>query len=346
VEREHPMLPVATEPSPGANVEPFKVLVVDDDQDAREAVEMAVRSFGHSCRISRDGLEAWEMHSADRADIIISDWKMPRMDGLELCRRVRSDDPSRTYTHFIFVTANADKAQAAEAMRAGADDYLRKPMDIDDLETRLAVARRVLMLQRELRAHNRVLRSDSERALVQARTDPLTAASNRLALAEDLEVLAARAARYRHRYCAALCDVDQFKAYNDHFGHLPGDDVLRNVARAIHEALRGGDDFYRYGGEEFLAILPEQSLTEAAAGMDRVRKAVQDLQIPHAPQASLPFVTISVGIAELGPESASSMDEWLRRSDKALYAAKAHGRNRVEIEALEERADHHMHHSY
>ena len=320
--------PVAT----AVSTESFKVLIVDDDRDARDAVEVAVETFGHSCALAHDGLEAWEMHCADRADIIISDWKMPRMDGVELCRKVRSDDPARAYTHFIFVTGNADKAHATEAMRAGADDYLVKPIDIDDLETRLAVARRVLLLHRELRASNKALRSDSERALLEARVDPLTAVSNRLALSEDLQALTARAARYQHRYCAALCDVDQFKAYNDCYGHLAGDEALRQVAHAIQEELRRGDGFYRYGGEEFLAILPEQSLLEATAGMDRVRQAVERLQIPHAPGANTPFVTISVGIAALGPESPGSLEDWLRRSDAALYSAKAHGRNRVEIE--------------
>jgi DNA-binding response OmpR family regulator len=152
--------------------ESLKVLVVDDDEDARTVVEMAVRSLGHSCAVACDGVQAMEMHAADRADIIISDWKMPRMDGLELCLKIRADDPARAYTHFIFFTGNRDKAHSLEGMRAGADDYLVKPIDLDQLEARLAVARRVLLLHRELRASKAALGRGSERALLAARTVP------------------------------------------------------------------------------------------------------------------------------------------------------------------------------
>jgi diguanylate cyclase (GGDEF)-like protein len=317
---------------PSASLEALKVLVVDDDQDALEVVACAIRRLGCACTIARDGLEAWERYGVDRADIIISDWRMPRMTGIELCRKVRAGDPAEPYTHFIFITGNRDKAHVVEGIRAGADDYLVKPIDIDQLEARLAVAWRMLGVHRELRARNSVLRSDSERAIALSRTDPLTTAFNRRALSEDLGALAARVSRYHHRYCAALCDIDGFKAYNDCFGHLAGDQALRAVAQAIQGELRRGDGFYRYGGEEFLAILPEQSLEDAAAGIERVRLAVERLRIPHAPHAGSPFVTISAGIAALGTESPSSIDDWLRRSDAALYVAKARGRNRVQVE--------------
>ena len=155
---------------------------------------------------------------------------------------------------------------------------------------------------------------------------------NRLALGEDLEALAARALRYGHKYCAALCDVDEFKAYNDHFGHLSGDEVLRRTARAIRGELRRGDVFYRYGGEEFLVILPEQSLAEAALGLNRVRQAIYDLAIPHAPSAGSPFVTISAGVSSMRTAPVESIDGWLRRTDAALYLAKSRGRNQVALE--------------
>ncbi|HTB73585.1 MAG TPA: diguanylate cyclase, partial [Polyangiaceae bacterium] len=256
-----------------APMEPLKVLVVDDERDCCEAMEIAVRSLGYSCSTARDGIEAWEIYAANRADVILSDWKMPGMDGLRLCQKVREDGSSNSYTHFIFVTGNGDKAHFIHGMQAGADDYIAKPVDMDELQARLMAARRVVMIHREFRARNLSLRHDSERANVAARTDHLTEAFNRLALEEDLKGIAARISRYGRAYCAALCDVDEFKAYNDHFGHLPGDEVLRRVARTIQGELRRGDAFYRYGGEEFLVILPEQSLAEASSGMDRVRKA-------------------------------------------------------------------------
>jgi two-component system cell cycle response regulator len=326
----------ATEPvqaaRPAEAAQALQVLIADDDEDYRESLESAVRLLGYSCQVARDGAEAWDIFEANGADVILSDWKMPRMDGLHLCQKVRGEESDGAYTHFIFVTGNSDKAHFIDGMHAGADDYIAKPVDLDELEARLAAARRVVNLHRVLQQRNTTLRRDRERARIAARTDPLTDAFNRLALEEDLEALAARVSRYGHRYCAALCDVDEFKSYNDHYGHLPGDEVLRQVARTIHEGLRRGDVFYRYGGEEFLVILPEQSLAEAARGMERVRRAVELLAIPHAPRATHPFVTISAGIAALDPAREESIDAWLRRTDAALYAAKARGRNAVEIE--------------
>ena len=312
--------------------EAMSVLVVDDDEDYREAMEGALLELGYACRGAQDGVDAWEMHAAARADVILSDWTMPRMDGLELCKRVRDDDSRHPYTHFIFVTGNSDKAHFIHGMHAGADDYMAKPVDIDELRARLEVARRVVTLRRQLSEQNAHLRRDSERAHVAARVDPLTDAFNRLALKEDLEALAARAVRYGHRYCAALCDIDDFKAYNDHFGHLAGDEVLRRVAHTIRDAVRRGDVCYRYGGEEFLVILPEQYLAEAALGMDRVRLRVEGLAVPHAPGAPWPLVTMSVGIGALGTGGAPSIDDWLQRADAALYAAKAQGKNRIVLD--------------
>jgi two-component system cell cycle response regulator len=317
---------------PAAPSKALKVLIADDERDCRDTLEDAVRCLGHSCSIARDGVEAWEMHEANRADVILSDWKMPRMDGVGLCKKVREDDTDQSYTHFIFVTGNGDKAHFIDGMHAGADDYISKPVDLDELEARLEAAGRVVALHRRLQESNWSLRHDSERERVAARTDALTDAFNRLALGEDLEALAARALRYGHKYCAALCDVDEFKAYNDHFGHLSGDEVLRRTARAIRGELRRGDAFYRYGGEEFLVILPEQSLAEAALGLNRVRQAIYELAIPHAPDAGSPFVTISAGVSSMRTAPVESIDAWLRRTDAALYLAKARGRNCVAVE--------------
>jgi diguanylate cyclase (GGDEF)-like protein len=269
------------------------------------------------------------MHQASRADLIISDWQMPNMDGVELCRAVRDGDPSEWHTHFVLVTGRDDRSHLVEGLRAGADEFITKPLDLAELEARLEAAGRVVAVHRALEANNFTLRLDSAREHQAARTDPLTEVSNRLRLKEDLQQLEGRAARYGHRYCAALCDVDAFKAYNDFFGHLSGDEALRLMARTIQGQLRSGDSLYRYGGEEFLVILPEQSLADAKAGMDRVRHEIERLSIAHAPRARAPCVTISVGIAELG---GGSVDEWLRRADSALYRAKLRGRNCVEVE--------------
>jgi two-component system cell cycle response regulator len=323
------MTQAATQPV-NTTLEPLKVLIADDDPEFRQVLAAAVRHLGHSCAEASDGLEAWKMHQANRADVILSDWKMPTMDGPKLCRKVRDTDPPQSYTHLILLTGQNDKASFVEGMEAGADEYLTKPLDLDELKVHLEATRRVTALHHKLVESNLALRRDGARDFKAARTDPLTAVSNRLRLTEDLEALPGRVRRYGHRYCAALCDIDGFKAYNDGFGHLSGDDVLRRVARVMQEQLRDGDSLYRYGGEEFLVILPEQSIAEAATGMDRVRRAVEKLAIPQALAAGAPFVTISMGIAEL---RGGLIDSWLRRADAALYLAKSNGRNRLEVEA-------------
>jgi diguanylate cyclase (GGDEF)-like protein len=319
---------------PGSMKCPLKVLIVDDHASAQAALVAAIRHLGHSCRVARDGSEALALHEAEPADVILSDWSMPTMDGFELCKAIRARDLAKhgpkPYVYFVFVTAHGDKAHCIEGMHAGADDYLVKPIDLDELDVRLEAAQRVVTRYRQLETSNARLRRDSARFFRDARTDALTAVSNRRRLTEDLDVLGSRASRYGHRYCAALYDVDRFKAYNDAFGHVAGDEVLRRVARTIRSELRRSDSFYRYGGEEFLAILPEQSIEQAVAVTERVRGAVEQLQIPHAPAASLPFVTVSAGVAELKTGSNGDTEGWLARADQALYVAKGRGRNRVE----------------
>jgi two-component system chemotaxis response regulator CheY len=307
---------------------PLEVLVVDDDDETRDALVSAVRRMGHTCRGARDGLDAWEKHRSEHADVILSDWQMPGMDGLELCRRTRVSENEGAYTYFLFMTAFEDKEHFIRGLEAGADDYQTKPIDLDELRARLGSARRVVSLYRRLAVQNAALRRDSQASFRIARIDPLTQVANRLSMDEDLKVLWSRVGRYGHGYSLAICDIDRFKAHNDQFGHLAGDEVLRRVAQAIRDSLREGDGLYRYGGEEFLAVLPEQSVSDAAIVMDRVRLAVARLAIPTARVGHV--VTISAGVAELDRTLDGSVDDWIQRADEALYRAKAAGRNRIE----------------
>jgi two-component system cell cycle response regulator len=306
----------------------LNILVVEDDQPSRDGLAKAIRLLGHACRTARDGQEALEMHQQQHADVILSDCRMPRMDGLELCRRTRvGDDDSSSYTYFILMTGYNDKEHFLQGMEAGADDYHPKPIDIDELQARLLSAGRVISLYRKLAEHNSSLRRDSQMSFRLARVDPLTEVANRLRMNEDLEIIWGRAKRYGHRFSAALCDIDWFKTYNDHFGHLAGDAVLRRIAQSIRKELRQGDELYRYGGEEFLVVLPEQSQGEAIQAMERVRREVERLAIPTVAEKGI--VTISIGVAELDAGD-DAVANWLLRVDKTLYAAKGSGRNRVE----------------
>lgn len=309
---------------------PLRVLVVEDEANARTALHEALTSLGYDCEVANDGAQALEAHRARPVDLILSDWAMPRLDGLALCCAIREHDGARRYTYFILMTAHADKSHLVEAMRAGTDDYLAKPIDLDELEARLIAASRVVRLHRRLSDSNRSLRRDSQRFFRAARMDALTNVANRLQLDEDLPRLCARV-REGRKACIAICDIDHFKMYNDTFGHLAGDDVLRRVAATIQRSVRSSDSVYRYGGEEFLIMLPDQTLEEARVAMERVRSNVASLDVPSP--TSEGRITLSAGLAAAHGGDGIDAQAWLERADRALYRAKSHGRNRCESSA-------------
>jgi diguanylate cyclase (GGDEF)-like protein len=214
-------------------------------------------------------------------------------------------------------------------MEAGADDYLIKPLDVDELKVRLWVAGRVTSIHRKLSQQSAELERLNHQLFEQSRADPLTKLGNRLRLREDLEVISARVLRYGHTCCAVMCDVDGFKAYNDSNGHLAGDDVLCSVARTLVSTSRDGDQTYRFGGEEFLVLLPEQSTDSGLAAAERYCQAVEKLAIPHVTSPVKRVVTISAGVASLSRLETKSVEAWLNEADAALYRAKQLGRNRV-----------------
>jgi len=321
----------------------MRVLIAEDDAVSRTILKRAVERLGYEVLATADGQEAWDSYRLDPSsfDVVISDWMMPGIDGVALCRRIRSHQDSREgYPFFVFLTALGDKEHLLEGMRAGADDYLRKPLDRDELGARLAAASRVIGLQRQLLAQKGELERLNAELAELARRDPLTGLGNRLRLREDLEMLGAHVGRYGHSYCAVLYDVDFFKAYNDLYGHLAGDEVLRKVANTILETVRAGDASYRYGGEEFLVLLPEQTINDAHAAAERVLAAVRGLDIEHkgSPKG---VVTVSCGMARLAPGgdatgggpggSTKAAETLLRRADRALYRAKEAGRDTVEV---------------
>jgi two-component system, cell cycle response regulator len=305
----------------------LNVLVVDDDAAPCEVLGQAIVSWGHRCRTAKDGVEALELHEREPADVIVSDLQMPRMDGLELCERTRVSEGNH-YTYFIFMTGLSDKEHFLLGMQAGADDYQTKPIDLDELRARLASARRVVTLYRKLAEKNAELHRDSLASFRLARRDSVTTVGNRLSLDESLAAVWANAVRCGCRHSAVLCDIDWFKAYNDHFGHLAGDAALRTVAETLRDELRQCDGIYRYGGEEFLIVLPDLDAGEALAVAERLRRAVERRAVRSVTGSGV--VTISAGVAELDLTRDQSAASWIERADAALYRAKANGRNRTE----------------
>lgn len=311
----------------------MRVLIAEDDPPSRLIHQMTVEKCGHECLVAKDGEEAWEIFRGTEVDVVLSNWMMPNVDGLELCRRVRAKKRD-AYTYFILLSARGEKEHLLTGVDAGADDYLTKPLDTEELRVRLISASRVTSLHRQLAEKtavlaglNRQLERLNHQLFEQARTDPLTGLGNRLRLREDLETMAGRAERYGHGHSAVLCDIDFFKPYNDLYGHLAGDEVLVKVADTVREHLRSGDTAYRYGGEEFLIVLPEQPPESAGIVADRVRRAVEDLRIPHQAKNPPGILTVSAGVARLALHKEAAAP--LKRADSALYRAKKTGRNRV-----------------
>ena len=306
----------------------MKILVADDDPTSRLIATMALQRLGHECETVIDGSQAWSRFQAGHPDVVISDWMMPGQTGVELCRNIRAD-PHGGSTYLILVTSQGAQGQILEGMKAGADDYLIKPLDPDELEVRLIAATRVASLHHQLAAQRTQLESLNQELATLARRDPLTGLSNRRVLKEDLELLEARVVRYGHRYCMVLLDIDHFKSYNDTHGHQAGDHVLHVVSDQLKQQVRAGDGLYRYGGEEFLCILPEQTLASGVHVSQRMRASVEALTIDHHINTSR-VITVSAGVATLDPDRNRPAYDVLKEADDALYQAKERGGNRVE----------------
>jgi len=290
---------------------------------------MDVLSLGHACLVAGNGLEAWELFQSHECDVIISDWMMPGLTGVELCERVRAN-PRTCYTFFVLLSAAGDQRHYAASMEAGADDCMSKPLDRDYLRLRLITAQRVTSLHRQLAVQTRELIELNRRLFEEGRTDPLTRLRNRLSLRDDVAVLEDRVRRYGHVYALGMCDIDFYKKYNDTYGHQAGDEVLARVARTLDTESRDGDLVYRYGGEEFLVILPEQSTKTAWIALNRMRLAIQAHAIEHG-ESPFQRITISVGIAGMASGKPKSFAELLAEADHALYLAKSAGRNTIVI---------------
>ena len=309
----------------------LRVLVADDDASCRLVLRAAVERLGYECTVATDGNDAWRLFQEAPPDVLITDWMMPGVDGPELCRRARQR-PDDGYTYVILATALGEHEHVLEGMEAGADDYLTKPISPFDVRARLVAAKRVTQLHKELERLNEVLAT-------QARTDPLTGLGNRLLLHEDLATLHDRAVRYDQGYCVAICDLDDFKRFNDTYGHLAGDAALIELGHLLARETRSGDRAYRYGGEEFLVTMAARSLPDAMVAMERIRSSVEQLAISHEASRAGDVMTISVGVAAWNYEDLDTPTTVLDRADAVLYQSKAAGRNRVTSHQPEHQPD-------
>ena len=301
-------------------------LVAEDNPVFRSMLRSMLTRWGYEARIASNGLEAWEaMQTADAPRLAILDWMMPSMDGVEVCRRIRAA-AREPYVYVLLLTARTESQDLVEGMEAGADDYLTKPFNAQELRVRLRAGRRILDLQQQLMETREALR-------VQATHDTLTGLLNRGRVLEVLLAEIARSHRELRPMALLMVDLDRFKHINDTYGHMAGDAVLQEAARRLRAATRQYDAPGRYGGEEFLVVLPGCAAREARAQAERIREAFAGE--PFDAGGTLLAVTCSIGVSSRDVCASEDAEALVREADAALYAAKNQGRNSVEIASPE-----------
>ncbi len=300
----------------------MKILIADDSIVSRHLLDATLRRWGYEVMVACDGNEAWQiLQSEDAPKIAILDWMMPGLTGPEVCRRVRATAKDKDiYTYILLLSSKSQREDLIEGMESGADDYLTKPFDQHELQVRLRPGVRILELQHELISAREELRD-------QATKDFLTRIWNRSSILDILSRELQRGGRESRPVGLVLADLDKFKAVNDTYGHFAGDAVLREFVRRMTGSIRPYDGIGRYGGEEFLIVLPGCDVNATEKQAERMREALANDPMWFNEEAQL--VTCSFGATAWMPGITATEEALIRVADDALYAAKRQGRNRV-----------------
>ncbi|HEY6645000.1 diguanylate cyclase [Povalibacter sp.] len=306
----------------------WRILLVDDEPTQRLIVARLLKRAGYEVETAGNGVEAVAKLESGDFQLMITDWEMPEMDGIALCRALRKSE-TRSYTYTILLTARDSIENVVAGLQAGADDYLTKPVIEPELIARLNTGKRIVTLERSLRTAN----EENRRISI---TDPLTGAYNRRYLMEQLPREIDRSARYGRELSVIMCDVDHFKRINDAHGHLGGDEALRWFVTRLQKHVRSADWVARYGGEEFVVVLPETNIVNAGAAAENLRKYIADGRC-SLPGADAVEVTASFGVAgwQASVQQGATLDTLIARCDAGVYASKANGRNRVTVQAMD-----------
>jgi diguanylate cyclase (GGDEF)-like protein len=314
---------------PSEGSAPLTVLLVEGSPIVRQGLSRLIEGRGHTVIATADPDEAWARLRDHPADVVVADWSTPdRAAGALLARlRAREASDGAAYTGVILLAAPAGRAAVVAALEAGADACLLKPVDASSLSPALLAAARVVRLERRLRERDEVVRRQEETLREEVRRDALTRMGNRVRLDEDLRRFRGRAQRYGHRAVAVMVGIDQFRRYSDALGRAAGDEALRRVAKAVRSTLRDADGAYRFSGDQMLLILPEQDEDGGVICAERCRAAIGAMRLPHPRSDAAETVTLSAGVAELQGSGRDAIDDWLRRAEQALDAARASGGN-------------------
>jgi len=299
-----------------------KVLVAEDEPVSRLRLQAFLSKWGYSVLVASDGAEAVRLFERERPRLVVLDRMMPHLDGLDVCRTIRQHG-AEPYVYVILLTAQDNTREIVEGFQAGADDYITKPFEVQELEARVRTGARIAELQEQLIATR-------ERLRIEATHDSLTGLLNRAAFFEGFQKEVVRAQRYKTPLALIMADLDHFKAINDQHGHPTGDLVLRETAHRLRSSIRASDVIGRYGGEEFVVVAPDCGLHDAQALAERFRATICGLPVEIGSEWIL--VTMSLGVA-----ATCDMDEadrLLQVADEALYRAKHAGRNTVEVVAF------------
>jgi len=340
----------------------MKILIAEDELISRRLLQKTLQEWGYEVLVAENGQDAWEIFQKEEVKFILADWLMPAMDGVALCRNIRNSESSG-YVYFILLTGKDTKEDIVEGLECGADDYLTKPFDREELRVRLRVGERTLNLEKELLEKNTQLINLNKRLEEISLIDPLTEVGNRRHFHQSIEKVHYDVLRYKSnksQYGLIIYDIDNFKLYNDTYGHLEGDKILKTIAQSLVTSLRLSDEIFRvktkntehhhdddqnskidttlleksvnvfrFGGEEFVIVLHGQDVEGTRGVAERIRAHVESLQI-ESKKTEAGILTISCGISAYdGKDDKTTWENILNDADEALYFAKSSGKNRV-----------------
>ena len=302
------------------------ILVVDDHEDNIEVLKVRLESWGYRTASAYNGADALKYVETTPPDLILLDVMMPEMDGNEVARRIKGNT-ALPFIPIIMQTALDSTDSKVEGLEAGADDYITKPIDFAELKARLRSMLRIKRLQEALEEREKELLEANERLTLMSQTDALTGLDNRRHLNERIDEMFSHAKRLNEPFSLVMCDLDKFKSVNDTYGHQAGDEVLKQLAAILKDEAREIDRVGRYGGEEFMLLLPGTVLDAAVTFAERVRKRIEGHTFTFA-EGTLTR-TSSFGVAGWPHPKIEQSDDLVRTADDALYVAKETGRNKV-----------------
>ena len=310
----------------------MKILIADDEALSRKMLQRLLEKWGYDVAVAEDGNAAWEhLTSPDAPRMALLDWMMPGQNGVDVCREMRKVRPE-PYTYILLLTAKDAKESIVEGLESGADDYLTKPFHPQELRARIQVGSRLLDLEDSLVQAREAMR-------YKATHDALTGVWNRGTILETLDREVVRSSREGLSLGVLIADLDHFKSVNDTYGHLTGDAVLREVTKRMLADVRSYDAVGRYGGEEFLILLPNCDHAETEEKAERLRSAI--IRDPVETESGQLKITVSIGGVATCSWPDNSASQFLQMADSALYRAKEDGRNRTVMAGVAENEEVH-----